>query len=182
MRKIRLITLLLLAATVIYLASLAYASVKTPHISVQQGASPGDHVLYCHGEVIPTENETEWIIKLTGEKIEEEFKGELEQPVNIYVQAAIDHCRGSFDEGYVIVPEEEWDKLPVDYHGVYKFGDSYYSFMRYISSSMYVELCPYRLSHPGLWQFIYPEGSGIVSGTCWIVLGAYSLKLRKQTT
>ena len=169
MRKLKLIALLLLLATIAYGVSFAYAEARPmPH--GQCAAGPGDIVVDAH-QVLPTENETVWVGVYTGCIIDDEpYKGELENP-NIYVEAAIEQWWN-----FIIVPPEDDFEFE---RGIYHYKGHYYLIMKW-KANYYVDIISKEewLRIHERTQFIY---SGIPFAACWIGLGIYQVKTRTKT-
>ncbi|MEM1540943.1 MAG: hypothetical protein QXJ07_06170 [Candidatus Bathyarchaeia archaeon] len=167
MSKMKLISILLLIATMAWCGSLVYAIAQ---ISTQRYLKPGDRFIQAF-QVEPTEDPKIWRFIKQDKTIEAEYQGELTEPLNSYVAKAIEIAD---KPKVVVVREEDWNTLPIkEGSGVYKFKDSYYLIGRGTATmytDMVIELETVDLSKIGV--------AGIPLGIGWVSIGTYRFRKR----
>ena len=170
MSKIKLVIIVLLIATIAWLASLGYAATQ---VRTQRYLSPGDRFIYAW-EVCPTDDPTVWQLVKHNGTINAEFQEELTEPLNAYVAKAIEIAGRPIV--VVVNSEQDWENLTIKDFGVYGFEESYYLFKRGVATmhaDFIVELETVDLSKIGI--------AGIPLGACWVISGVYHFKQKKTS-
>jgi hypothetical protein len=170
MSKLKLVLIVLSMLTIAWLGTLASAATQ---VRTQRFLSPGNHYIKAD-RVQPTEDPKIWRIVKINDTIEAEYQYELVEPLNPYVEKAIEIA----DRPIVVVVDsvKDWEEIPLNKTraGVYKFKDTYYLIGCRIAT-MYVEFVD-ELETVDISKI---EIAGIPLGVCWVITGAYHFKRKK---
>lgn len=197
MRKMRMVAIALLVATVVWAIAVGYAFASAqpslpPNIPRSSSIAGIQHSIVYARKVFPTENSSEWLFICAvkggtviwserNEIINGEYKGELTEPLHEYVKNAI-RCADERPGRWIVFPDEEFDSVPIE-TGIYKYEENYYSIAKWDNEDLFERVdydTAYAVEHAIV---IRPPavGSGVALGFCWLGLGlTYKVKQRNQ--
>jgi hypothetical protein len=154
-----------------------------------QALEPGDYAVSAF-QVRPTENSSEWICEVyyRGELIWNwtvvgELKGELSDPLNPYVEECMKYPGWLMTLTGTITLEEFNNTLP---EGIYKYGGTYYEIGKiHETTHCFSEVVTPQLAYSWrhtiqIWPPTPTTASGATLATCWIALGVFVIKRRRE--